>query len=89
MLTRIGTDDLEFHSDHVSASTDFEPRVARDLQWIDRDGDYCPPNAKVIFGDRIRDSIACLIKPYGVSGAIPDRLLNRVDPQIHRAGLMG
>jgi hypothetical protein len=86
-LTRIGTYDLNFHSDRLSASTDFEPRIARNLQWIDRIGNYCPPNAKVIFGDRIGDPIACLIKPYGVRGAISDRLLNRVDPQMYRADL--
>jgi hypothetical protein len=80
MLTRIGTYDFDFHSDHLSASTNFEPRIARDLQWIDRIGNYCPPDAKVIFGDRIGDPISCLVKPYGVRGAISDRLLNRVNP---------
>jgi hypothetical protein len=87
VLTRIGTYDLNFHSDRLSASTDFEPCIARNLQWIDRIGNYCPPNAKVIFGDRIGDPIACLVKTWGLRGAISDRLLDRVDPQMYRADL--
>lgn len=89
MPTRIGTYDLNFHSDRLSGSTDFEPRIARNLQWIDRIGNYCPPNAKVIFGDRVGDPIACLIKPYGLRGAISDCLLDRVDPLMYRADLTG
>src|ERR1700679_4155964 len=48
VLTRIGTYDLNFHSERLSASTDFEPRIACNLQWIDRIGNYFPPDAKVI-----------------------------------------
>ena len=89
VLTRIRTYDLDFHSNRLSASTDFEPGIAGNLQWIDRIGNHCPPDAKVIFGDRIGDPIARLIKPYGVRGAISNRLLNRVDPQMYRADLTG
>jgi hypothetical protein len=87
MLAQIGTDDLKFHSDRLSPSTHPAPGIARNVQRIHRIGDDCPPDAKVIFGDRVGDSIACLIEPCVVRGAISDRLLNGVDPQVRRADL--
>ena len=58
MLTRIGTYDLNFNGAYLRVPADFEPRIARIRQRINRVSNHRPPDAKVVFCDSVGDPIA-------------------------------
>jgi hypothetical protein len=59
-----------------------------DEQRINRVGDHCAADAKIVSRDGIADPIACLVKRWWNNrSAIPDRLFNRVDTYVHCADL--
>ena len=85
MLFAVGTDDLHFNAANSGPLPDANPGVPAKLNRIDAIGDHTSFEAKVILRDGMRDPIAGIIHWSANHTGVPDRLLNRINPQIYAA----
>src|SRR5579863_8129770 len=82
VLLRIRTYDLDLDGEHARPLCDLDPRLARDLGWIDGVGDDRQPEPQVVLCDRVRDPISFVVD--GRDTRTTENHFDRVDPQVHR-----
>jgi hypothetical protein len=82
VLDRIGAEDLEIDRDHAGAFRHGTPGGAGEPPWVDAVGNDCPARSEVVLRHCVRDLVSLTFHAIACRA---QRLLDRVDPQVHRA----
>jgi len=89
MLLCIGTRHFDFYCVYARATRNCDPSITGHRKWIHRICNHRPTDTQVVLGDRVADAVSGIIDRLAKRPRIPDRLLNRVDPYMHRPDLTG
>ena len=89
MFFRIGTRHFDFYFTYVRAARNCDPSIARQRNWIYRICNHRSTETQVILSDRVADAISGVIDRLAEHPRVTDRLLNRIDPNMHCLDLTG
>src|SRR5208283_4179206 len=87
MFDGVRAANFNFDGESLCFVSCFKPRIARDLNRIDRVRHDGATETKVVFSQRIADAIPGIVHRIRRRSGIAQRLFDRVDPQIYRANL--
>src|SRR5262245_35456718 len=87
MFVDFGTGDLDFEGCDLRSGGNFEPGIARQLNWIHRVCDYGAADSQVIRGDCVGDAIPCVVDGLGDDAGGADGFFDGIDAQVHCSDL--
>lgn len=86
VLLEIRTDDFHIEYDHSNTVRDRSPLEPRQRPRVHAVGDNHTTEAQVVLGDRLRNGVSFR---FDSMSRIAQRLFDRVDPEVDRAGRPG
>jgi hypothetical protein len=83
MLLRVRTYHLNFSSAYLRSMSNADPSITSPSNGIDGIRNHSSPQAKVVLGDGIGDTIPRIIERFTHCLGIADGLLNRIYAHVH------
>ena len=87
MFGDVGTRHLDLETRDIGSSRDGSPRVTGHRKRIDRVRNDNPSQAQIVFGDRVPDTISCIVNRVRGDTGTADRLFDRIDANVDAAEL--